>query len=812
MHQFSGSTIEEALQLATAELGRDLTVVRARRVTSKRTLGFGSKVRFEVDVLAGSQTPMIDTSSTDGEFGGVLAGLIDNIERLEADQHRGSFGQSGERERNSGSELRDPGRSVFGDADLAPGPGGYGTNAGPSAGRGGRASPAGTLPSLDLRSMRSEVDDDVLASLADRPVRRSAPADLTPSAARLTRAVVAPEDLAEPASGAGTTSRGTARAVRPTRVPTPAIPVAGASADALARAARKAAERAAAGRSASLLDDAGDAYEFADRGADLLQQQAERRERERQQREDQRRRDEDQAQLLAERALVEQLAAERAEAARLEADRLATERVEQARREVERAEVEQLLAERREAERRQAERLAAEREEAARLEAERLAAEREEAARLEAERRRAERREAVRLEAERALAERAEADRLEARRLEAERVLAEEREAAELQAMRLAAERARLKELDRQAALRRESDVQARFERERAERAEAEATEMRRRLEAEREVAAAWLADRECKLGARSTESDTARAPLANWSRRAVPAFEEDIVDAEWVSADDAVDAGTAVIDLVGDRAAGLVSAREDERFVDAESVADDEAPLPKRSERAGQVQPDVDLRSVPEARAEPTVESPRLRRTRRRLRDLSRRDHASGAQAHRAGATAGTAIELVAPGPDATATKSSAGLMSSLSSSRGLARQPVRSAELTNRMLSFGLDESGSTELALGGEPQWSLENLAAMGLPPVAIESLGRLDLRVDADWMSAVELFIRENVPAPVSRAEGASGVFLSGSDAHSASAIIRAGLLGFVPGYIFVDGQFRLASSIELMLAIRSCLPR
>ena len=149
---------------------------------------------------------------------------------------------------------------------------------------------------------------------------------------------------------------------------------------------------------------------------------------------------------------------------------------------------------------------------------------------------------------------------------------------------------------------------------------------------------------------------------------------------------------------------------------------------------------------------------------------------------------------------------------MSSLSSSRGLARQPVGRAELTNRVLSFGLDESGSTELALGGEPQWSLENLAAMGLPPVAIESLGRLDLRVDADWMSAVELFIRENVPAPVSRAEDASGVFLSGSDAYSAGAIIRAGLLGFVPGYIFVDGQFRLASSIELMLAIRSCLPR
>ena len=42
MHQFIGSTIEEALQLATAELGREITVVRARRVTSKRALGIGS--------------------------------------------------------------------------------------------------------------------------------------------------------------------------------------------------------------------------------------------------------------------------------------------------------------------------------------------------------------------------------------------------------------------------------------------------------------------------------------------------------------------------------------------------------------------------------------------------------------------------------------------------------------------------------------------------------------------------------------------------------------------------------------------------
>ena len=72
MHQFSGPTIEEALQQATAELGRDITVVRARRVTSKRTLGFGSKVRYEVDVLEGAQA----SGSSSGSGGsGFFAGL-----------------------------------------------------------------------------------------------------------------------------------------------------------------------------------------------------------------------------------------------------------------------------------------------------------------------------------------------------------------------------------------------------------------------------------------------------------------------------------------------------------------------------------------------------------------------------------------------------------------------------------------------------------------------------------------------------------------------------------------------------------------
>ncbi|MBY5993404.1 signal recognition particle-docking protein FtsY [Ferrimonas balearica] len=104
---------------------------------------------------------------------------------------------------------------------------------------------------------------------------------------------------------------------------------------------------------------------------------------------------------------AERLAAEQAEAERLEAERLAAEQAE-----AERLEAERLAAEQAEAERLEAERLAAKQAEAERLDAERLAAEQAEAERLEAERLAAEQAEAERLEAERLAAEQAEAERL----------------------------------------------------------------------------------------------------------------------------------------------------------------------------------------------------------------------------------------------------------------------------------------------------------------------------------------------------------------------------------------------------------------
>ena len=162
---------------------------------------------------------------------------------------------------------------------------------------------------------------------------------------------------------------------------------------------------------------------------------------------------------LAEQA---QLAAQaEQEAARLEAERIATEKAEQERLEAERREAERIAAEKAEQERLEAERLEAERIaaekaeqerlEAARLEAERIAAEKAEQERLEAERREAERiaaekaeqerLEAERLEAERIAAEKAEQERLEAERLEAERIAAEKAEQERLEAERLEAER-----------------------------------------------------------------------------------------------------------------------------------------------------------------------------------------------------------------------------------------------------------------------------------------------------------------------------------------------------------------------------------
>ncbi|MGE3356234.1 MAG: hypothetical protein AB7O92_06390 [Acidimicrobiia bacterium] len=879
MHQYSGSTIEEALQQATAELGRDITVVRARRVTSKRTLGFGSKVRYEVDVMVGATaTAATEAGGPTGEFDGVLATLIDNIERLETDRNGAAPGAGSAPgagvARLGADSAGGPSRSPFGfgDADLADAPIGYGPNR-RRAGSGG--APVGGAerdvrpvgPSaVDLRALRGEVDDEVLASLIDRPVRPAAGvgADNTPDRARLARTT----DRADQGGQGRGEQRSPDRPVRPAARADDDGPVG----DPLTRAARRAAERAAQSKAFGLqsrpaqpqgLNDEEQAERLlAERFAAERQQvealAAQRLEAERQAAV------EEAARVAAEAARVEaeRLEAVRAEAERAEAERLETARAEAARLEAERLEVERLAAEeaarleaaRVEAERLEVERLAAE--EAARLEAERLEVARLEAERLEAEleqQRRAE--QERRAAAERALSERLEAERLQVERLRAERAAEERRELERLEADRLrelrrAAEERALRELEREQEARRQAAAalaaaeaeQARLAAQRleAERLETERLETERleterleaerleaaRLEAERLEAERLEAERAEQLDLERAAAEAYLATRRDWSPPTVPAgwstvapAETTVVDAEWVDIDDP------------DRGAWL----------DGRSRTDDLPVL------------DADVETVPTDRAAGTdgdVDGPPpgARRARRRLRDLQRQLQEQAAAAgvpldrtieDAAAATvvtgaaddaaddvaadevatptpaASTSVELVLPyhtGEHVPA-KRSAGLLAAVGPARPGARAEAASSLAPAAAgASIDLAEDPSLDLTLGGEPQWSLEHLASMGLPSVAVEALGTLELDSDADWMSAMELFIREHVPAPVSRPSDTPGVFLSGSGAESAAAIVQAGLLGFRPGYIFVEGQLRLASSIELMLAIRSCLPR
>ncbi|TVL47102.1 signal recognition particle-docking protein FtsY [Shewanella algae] len=128
------------------------------------------------------------------------------------------------------------------------------------------------------------------------------------------------------------------------------------------------------------------------------------------------------------------MAAEKAQAERAEAERLAAEKAQ-----AEQAEVERIAAENAQAERAEAERLAAEK---AQAEAERLAAEKAEAERIAAEKAQVEQAEAERLAVERAQAEQAEAERLAAEKAQAEQAEAERLAAEKNQAEQAADEEA----------------------------------------------------------------------------------------------------------------------------------------------------------------------------------------------------------------------------------------------------------------------------------------------------------------------------------------------------------------------------------
>ncbi|MGX1111795.1 fused signal recognition particle receptor [Pseudoalteromonas sp. MBR-15] len=181
----------------------------------------------------------------------------------------------------------------------------------------------------------------------------------------------------------------------------------------------------------------------------------------------------EQAQREAEQIAAQKAEAERVEQARVAAEKAEAERVEQARvaaekAEAERVEQERIAAEKAEAERLEQARIAAEKAEAERVEQARVAAEKAEAERVEQARIAAEKAEAERVEQERIAAEKAEAERLEqeriaaekaeAERVEQERIAAEKAEAERVEQERIAAEKAEAERIE-----------QARIEKEKTE-------------------------------------------------------------------------------------------------------------------------------------------------------------------------------------------------------------------------------------------------------------------------------------------------------------------------------------------------------
>ena len=181
----------------------------------------------------------------------------------------------------------------------------------------------------------------------------------------------------------------------------------------------------------------------------------------------------EQAQREAEQIAAQKAEAERLEQARVAAEKAEAERVEQARvaaekAEAERVEQERIAAEKAEAERLEQARIAAEKAEAERVEQARIAAEKAEAERVEQARIAAEKAEAERVEQARIAAEKAEAERLEqeriaaekaeAERVEQERIAAEKAEAERVEQERIAAEKAEAERIE-----------QARIEKEKTE-------------------------------------------------------------------------------------------------------------------------------------------------------------------------------------------------------------------------------------------------------------------------------------------------------------------------------------------------------
>ena len=106
---------------------------------------------------------------------------------------------------------------------------------------------------------------------------------------------------------------------------------------------------------------------------------------------------------------------------------------------------------------------------------------------------------------------------------------------------------------------------------------------------------------------------------------------------------------------------------------------------------------------------------------------------------------------------------------------------------------------------------PGWSRAALVALGVPAPILEQLRGKRLSGDSAWTAALADAIAAVVPPAAPPGPG-SELCVSGHGAASAVKILQAGVNGFTPGLLHLDGREAAASPMELALAVRACLPR
>lgn len=105
--------------------------------------------------------------------------------------------------------------------------------------------------------------------------------------------------------------------------------------------------------------------------------------------------------------------------------------------------------------------------------------------------------------------------------------------------------------------------------------------------------------------------------------------------------------------------------------------------------------------------------------------------------------------------------------------------------------------------------DPQWSLDHLRALGLPEAVLVEVSEAE--GDMAWTAAVEHAIRTIVPPPADLRDPSVTLVVNGNGAHSVARMIQAALNGYPLGELLLGGRRVPATSVELTLAIRSCLP-